>query len=382
MSWFSDAARDAINKARASESAVPGGYNYNNVYAPATSTPSSTTFTNPAYAPGTMDQFNRPVWNEQTQTWTNQQVTPRGVDWWASQMQSRAQHLTPYRYPMPPPPVVAKPTYYDADNPKFKPAWEVDNGKWAAVYDGVAHDFIASQPVGADERVLMDGGYDAPMFRRVYADSDGSNAKTEFGKLSMFEKLAWKNAAEALGGGARNDESTFAKYFARAADASRTGVDGGPAVMTTAWQLLMEDIRSGYLPNVLPGEFKSDEDSSGGGGGFGGGGGGGGDTSVNLMNVNDARAVINAMASQMLGRTVTEKEFQSYYKTLLQLQKDNPQVVTMGEDGTVEVSQSIGNEGLQYALEAEMRQDEDFAINSVGTQAMGLLQEFVQSRMV
>lgn len=127
---------------------------------------------------------------------------------------------------------------------------------------------------------------------------------------------------------------------------------------------------------------ESDGGSSGyygGGGGFGGGGGGG---QINLMNEEDARAVVNSLASQMLGRTVNEKEFQQYYKSLLSLQKENPSSVSFDDAGNTVVQDPIGSEGLRYNLEEQMRNTEDFVTNSVGTQAIGLLEQYIQSRRV
>lgn len=129
----------------------------------------------------------------------------------------------------------------------------------------------------------------------------------------------------------------------------------------------------------------SSSSSYGGYGGYGGGGyssGGGGTTTVNLMNEEDARAVVNTLSTQMLGRTVSEKEFQGYYKGLLQMQRKNPQEVSYGDDGTVEVTAPVGADGLRYGLEEDMRNTKAFVTNQVGTQALGLLQQYIESRRV
>lgn len=144
------------------------------------------------------------------------------------------------------------------------------------------------------------------------------------------------------------------------------------------WEML-DMILSG---RSLRGGLDSLETGGGGGGGGGGswGGGGGGAGQINLMNENDARAVVNSLASQMLGRTVSEKEFKSYYDSLLKLQKENPSTVTFDEDGNTVVEQPIGSEGLQYNLEQQMRNTEDFVTNSIGTQALDLLEAYIAKR--
>jgi hypothetical protein len=141
-----------------------------------------------------------------------------------------------------------------------------------------------------------------------------------------------------------------------------------------------KDIVMGWLD-----EWKKDggDTGSSGGGGYGGGGfggGGGGGPQVNLMNEEDARAVVNNLANQMLGRTVSDKEFKMYYQNLLQLQRENPQTVEFTDDGGTEVMSPIGSDGLRYNLEEQMRNTEDFVTNTVGQQGMAMMEQYIASR--
>jgi hypothetical protein len=144
------------------------------------------------------------------------------------------------------------------------------------------------------------------------------------------------------------------------------------------WEML-DNILSGRNLGGLPSD---DDGGGGGGGGFGGGfgGGGGGGPQINLMNENDARAVVNSLASAMIGRTVSEKEFQGYYSDILKLQKENPTTVEFGDDGTQTVNQSIGAEGIRYNLEEQMRNTEDFVTTSIGTQGLDMLEAYIAKR--
>jgi hypothetical protein len=98
------------------------------------------------------------------------------------------------------------------------------------------------------------------------------------------------------------------------------------------------------------------------------------------MNEEDARAVVNNLANQMLGRTVSDKEFKMYYQNLLQLQRENPQTVEFTDDGGTEVMSPIGSDGLRYNLEEQMRNTEDFVTNTVGQQGMAMMEQYIASR--
>jgi hypothetical protein len=213
----------------------------------------------------------------------------------------------------------------------------------------------------------------------AYTKMTQEDAVNNFNELPWYQRDIFARAAEALGGGNRSAQSTYESYVERSGLASRKGLNMDP------YHILLEDIARGAMPKwLLHGEDDPDfmgGGGSGGGGGFGGGGGGG-DTRIDLMNEQDARAVVNSLASQMLGRTVDDKEFQKYYKSILELQKENPSTVEVGADGTVTAQQSIGNEGLKYNLEEQMRQTGDFVDTAIGTQGLALLEQFIQKRSI
>jgi hypothetical protein len=211
----------------------------------------------------------------------------------------------------------------------------------------------------------------------AYTKMTQEDAVNAFNELPWYQRDIFARAAEALGGGNRSAQSTYTSYVERSGLASRSGKNMDP------YHILLEDIASGAMPKWLlhgeddPGYMGG---SGGGGGGFGGGGAGG--DRIDLMNEQDARAVVNSLASQMLGRTVDDKEFNKYYKSILQLQKENPSSVEVGDDGTVTAQQAIGNEGLKYNLEEQMRQTGDFVDTAIGTQGLALLEQFIQKRSI
>lgn len=128
--------------------------------------------------------------------------------------------------------------------------------------------------------------------------------------------------------------------------------------------------------------------SSGGyyGGGSYGGGGGGTTATVNLSNEEDARAVINQLATQMLGRTVSEREFKKYFQALRDLESANPQTVTFGTDAdgnpATVVEGGLGAEGRQAALMDSLRSAKDYNEYTIGSRAVDLMGQYLQERGV
>lgn len=256
---------------------------------------------------------------------------------------------------------------------KYRPAIDARNSKAASLIAGTTYDSLRSIPVDAPPNTVVPVQYSDQYYEKV----DQAEAVGRFRLLPQWQQQAWANAAEALGGGTRTAESTYAKYVEISGYLSARGISKDPL------DLLLEDTESGYMPKgLLDGNF---DDGSGGGGGFYGGGGGfggGGAGQINLMNEQDARAVVNSLAAEMLGRTVNEKEFQQYYKSLLALQRKNPSTVTVDDAGNTVVQDPVGADGLRYNLEEQMRNTEDFVTNAVGTQALDFLESYIQTRRV
>jgi len=133
-----------------------------------------------------------------------------------------------------------------------------------------------------------------------------------------------------------------------------------------------------------------DPTSSGGGSGsYGGGGGGGygGGASVgqvNLMNPEDARAVIDQLAMQMIGRMVTDREFKQYYKALNKVEMANPATARMGVDADgnpVQVVEAgLGAEGRTAALQDIVRGNKNFNEFAIGSQMTDLMSQYLQKR--
>lgn len=272
-------------------------------------------------------------------------------------------------------PAVSSGNSYTGTIYKYRAAQDARNDRAASIIAGTTYDSFRLQPKDLPPQAM------APLLQwqdQYYEKVAQEEAVGNFRLLPRWQQVAWANAAEALGGGSRTAESTYSNYVEMSGYLSAKGVNKDPL------DLLMEDIDSGYMPkNLLSPDFE--DSSGGGGGGYGGGGfggGGGGAGQINLMNESDARAVVNSLASEMLGRTVSEKEFQSYYKSLLALQTQNPSTVSVDESGNTVVSESIGADGLRYNLEQQMRNTEDFVTNSIGTQALDFLESYIQTRRI
>jgi hypothetical protein len=105
---------------------------------------------------------------------------------------------------------------------------------------------------------------------------------------------------------------------------------------------------------------------------------------VNLTNPEDARAVINQLSLQMLGRTVTDREFKTYYKSLTELEMSSPQTVRMDVDdkgNPVQVVEGgLGAEGRTAALQESLRDSKDYNEYTIGSQSADLMMQYLQKR--
>lgn len=233
---------------------------------------------------------------------------------------------------------------------KYRPALDARESKAASVVAGVAHDSFRLQPVGLRPDVL------APVISwtdQYYEKIDQAEAVGRFRLLPPWQQQAWANAAEALGGGSRTAESTYARYVEMSGYLTARGINKDPL------DLLLEDTQSGYMP---PNLFDRDLDlssSSGsgytsyGGGGYGGGGGGG---SVSLTNPTSARGLLMQTMQSVLGRNPTNDEYKTFLQVLNEAEMANPQTASF-EDGM-----AVGSGGVDPGVLAlEFAQDqEDF----------------------
>lgn len=166
-----------------------------------------------------------------------------------------------------------------------------------------------------------------------------------------------------------NGRGLYNDYVDRSAELSGMGVYKDP--LTLFW----EDYGSGNLPG-------SDGGSSGAGYYGGGGGSYSGTTSTTVLsNKEDARAMIDALALRMIGRTVNDKEFQDYYETLLSAERSNPTVVTQSGDSVTQQS-GLGAAGREQILKDAFRQDDEFADFQVGGQMVDMFERYLDERGV
>ena len=221
--------------------------------------------------------------------------------------------------------------------------------------------------LGRDENGVMQ--YQPIWNWGVDSKAAGEDLFDEAAGITPYQKAIMREYAKSIHPSG-TESGVWEDAVAASMSLSQRGIFKTPLSIVNEWLLEWQDAGGG------PGG------SSGGGGGFGGGfgGGGGGGPQINLMNENDARAVVNSLASAMIGRTVSEKEFQGYYSDILKLQKENPTTVEFGDDGTQTVNQSIGAEGIRYNLEEQMRNTEDFVTTSIGTQGLDMLEAYIAKR--
>lgn len=229
---------------------------------------------------------------------------------------------------------------------------------------------LRTQPVGAAQPGMF------TYYSQYYNYVPVSNA-TDGNYVNTLPRWQWELFASVARarGGLSNVNSVWDEYAQRSAYESGYGRNMSPT------DLLLMDLADGRVK-------LGDDDSGGGGYSYGGGGGFGGGAvgSVNLTNPDDARAVINQLAVQMLGRTVSEREFKRYYKALTELEMSSPQTVRMDVDdkgNPVQVVEGgLGAEGRTALLQEQLRTAKDFNEQTIGSQAVDLMSRYLQERGV
>ena len=233
---------------------------------------------------------------------------------------------------------------------KYRPALDARESKAASMVAGVAHDSFRLQPRDLSPEVMR------PIVSwtdQYYEKMDKEEAEGLFRTLPAWQQQAWANAAEALGGGPRTAESTFNNYVEMSGYLSARGINKDP------FDLLAEDVATGYMPPSLFDGPAVDTGSSGssyyggGGGGYGGGGGGGGGQ-VSLTNPTSAKGLLMQTMQQALGRNPTQNEYSQFLKILNEAEMANPQTVSV--EGDVVVGSGGVDPGV---LALEFAQDQE-----------------------
>ena len=242
---------------------------------------------------------------------------------------------------------------------KYRPALDARESKAASVVAGVAHDSFRLQPRDLAPEVMR------PIVSwtdQYYEKVDQAEAAGRFRTLPAWQQQAWANAAQALGGGPRTAESTFSNYVEMSGYLSARGINKDP------FDLLAEDVATGYMPPSLFDGPAVDTASSG-SSSYGGGGGGGGQ--VSLTNPTSAKGLLMQTMQQALGRNPTQNEYSQFLKILNEAEMANPQTVSV-EGDTV-----VGSGGVDPGVLAlEFAQDQEDYRERQGDQ---YFQVFMQS---
>lgn len=216
----------------------------------------------------------------------------------------------------------------------------------------------------------------------MYQSMPTDMAKAWFSKQPAWLKESMKRTAKAI-----DYRGSAQGLWDKCVEISRSEAAEGRFIAPE--EVYSQFVSSGLWPDPSQYDGGSSGGSSyygGGGGGYGGGGGGGTSASVTLSNPEDARAVINDLAIQMIGRTVTDKEFKQYYQSLNKAERANPTISSMsfGPDGTPtqETIAGLGAEGRTAAIQDAIRGNESFNEYTIGSQAVSLMSRYLQERGV
>lgn len=213
---------------------------------------------------------------------------------------------------------------------------------------------------------------------KYYEKVSSTIAEDMLAEQPLWVQQAFTDTAEALGG-AHTPTGLWTSYVNRSRYYSSHGIN------LDAVDLFMADLAS--ESPLLPTGSSSSGGGSYGGGGYGGGGGGGATSmTINLSNKEDARAVIDQLAFQMVGRNVTDVEFNQYYKALLKAERRNPQTVSVSTDENGNPVQTVegglGAEGRTQLLKEQVAKSQGYAEYQVGSTALNLMANYLRERGV
>lgn len=113
--------------------------------------------------------------------------------------------------------------------------------------------------------------------------------------------------------------------------------------------------------------------------GASGGGGGGPQRTVTLQNEDDARRMADELSAQLVGRAVTDDEFQKALKKLRKAERANPTITTSGGGMTVSES-GLSAEGRQDILQRALSKNPEAKDFTMATQMMGWFDEWLGGR--
>jgi len=137
---------------------------------------------------------------------------------------------------------------------------------------------------------------------------------------------------------------------------SKLGTDGG---VMAAWTDLLKTAQRSGVPALMllaRGSMNTGED----GGGSGGRSRYGTTAQVAYANEADVRVLANSLAENLIGRTVTDKEFKKIYSDFRKEEGKNPTVTTTSPGGSV-TQQGVTNAERQEILEEILMETPDFA---------------------
>lgn len=157
---------------------------------------------------------------------------------------------------------------------------------------------------------------------------------------------------------------------------SKLGTDGG---VMTAWTELLKTAQRAGVPALMLLERGS---MNAGGGSSGGGGRSkyGTTARVAYANEEDVRVLANTLAENLIGRSVTDKEFKKIYSQFRKEEGESPTVTTTSPGGSV-TQQGVTNAERQEILEEILMETPDFAAYQGGAGMIDRMRDINEESM-
>lgn len=197
----------------------------------------------------------------------------------------------------------------------------------------------------------------------------------------FYRAVTWPNYLRGLKNNPLASKADRARYdnfveALRRYTGSKLGTSG---TVDAAWRTVLKDAQEGDTPALQL--LYSTQGGDGGGSGSGGGGGAytGPRESITVQAQSDINATANALALEMIGRPLTEKELKKVTKRLRSAEQEQPQVTTGTAARTV-TTQGLTAQGREDILRDVISKRPEFEKYQLDTTVMDAMNAYVQEK--
>jgi hypothetical protein len=258
---------------------------------------------------------------------------------------------------------------------------------WGRNFTGGPSSVAKPVPAGEDSTITganswMTNTSPVPLRGGTGGAYQGSTFVTEQAEIAPFnEAMGYLNEIRGKAfapSASKNDKETYSNFVGnlRRYTDSELGTQGG---IEGAWRMVLEDAQSSGVSAIEllgAGPSSIGKQTSGAGGGTGSGRGRGGysgpTVSRTMMAESDIRATANALAIELIGRPVDDKELEKITRRMRMAEVEQPQITTSttGSSVTQQGLTAQGREDILRDLISKNPEYQDFQVDTTVLDAM------------